>query len=280
MQKLFISHSSALEFYRNARVNQNLALENPNPTNNSLMLSPCSSQPGPESFPKNQLAMLEDLPFCGEPPIHILTSNKNFNRQAFGVIHHYTCFPYSRSSFLKYDDTVYISSPQLLFCQLASTLTVEQLMIVGMEMCGTYSPASSSPEGFVYNIPQLTTALKIRTYVKRIAKWQRNYPGIKNALTVSSLLINNAASPQESILYLKLSTPRHLGGYEILGLEANNKIELSSQAREVLKYPTIKPDLCNKKTKVAIEYDSNTYHDNIKQNEKDKMRASALQYDG
>lgn len=42
----------------------------------------------------------------------------------------------------------------------------------------------------------------------------------------------------------------------------------------------IKPDLCNTKRKLAIEYDSKQYHTEEIQNQKDKQRGTSLMYDG
>lgn len=99
-------------------------------------------------------------------------------------------------------------------------------------------------------------------------------------MNVSALLIDNIASFKEAELYIKLCAPKNRGGYGITGFKANEQINLSVQASEILKFQTLRPDLSNKKSKVAIEYDSNAFHDNPNQNEKDKIRAGALLHDG
>lgn len=42
---------------------------------------------------------------------------------------------------------------------------------------------------------------------------------------------------------------------------------------------TIMPDLSNVNKKNAIEYDSNAFHGEAKQNNKDKLRINALKHD-
>lgn len=280
MQKFFIYITSALEFYKNARTNMDLDLENSDPTKNTLTLRPCSKQPSSDLLTTKNSIIIEDLPYCGNAPFHLLTKNKNYNRHLKNIKFHYSNLTYLRNSFLKYNDNIYIPAPPLLFYQLATIMPFEQLLQTGLEMCGTYSISESAVNGYVYNIPPLTTALKIKTYITNLNKRHKNLPCIRKALQASSLLIDNCASPQESNLYIKLCAPRNMGGYEISNLKANCQIKLSEQAREILKHPTIKPDLCNKKTKIAIEYDSNEFHDNTGQNTKDKLRADALQHDG
>lgn len=279
MQTFFIFLTTALEFYRNARINLDLDLENSDPTKNTLFLPLCSNQPSKEPISISNPAEIENLPYCGNAPFYFLTGNKNYNRHNKDITFHYSKHPYIRNSFLKYAENIFVSAPPLLFYQLASILPIEQLARIGLEMCGTYSISSSSVDGYIYNLPPLTTSRKIRSYVYNLNKKHQRQPGVKKALRASSLLIDNCASPQESNLYLKLAMPRDLGGYEISSLKANTQIQLSTQAREILKFPTIRPDLCNTKTKVAIEYDSNTFHDNTGQNAKDKLRAAALQHD-
>lgn len=280
MQKVFISHSSALEFYRNARVNLNLDLENKNPFNNTLYLSSTKAQPlKDKSFVVGSL-LKESLPYFGSPPLYLLTKNANPYRKSKFLKVHFTNQTYLKNSFLNYSHNIYISSPQLLFLQLAQYLTFENLLLTGLELCGTYTKSDASPDCYVYGIPPLTTSKQIKTYIKNARNKNKNIQGIQKALTVSSLLTDKIASFKEAELYVKLCAPRNHGGYGLTGFKANEQIVLSTQASEILKFRTLRPDLCNKKTKVAIEYDSNTFHDNSKQNEKDKIRAAALLHDG
>ena len=149
MQKLFISFVSALAFYRNARINLNLDLENSDPTKNTLTLPPCSNQPSAEPCSKKDSILTDSLPYCGDSPLHLLTKNKNYNRHSKEETYHYSKISYPRSSFLKYKENIFISSPTHLFYELANHLPLAQLLQLGLEMCGTYSLSESAVDGFV-----------------------------------------------------------------------------------------------------------------------------------
>lgn len=97
---------------------------------------------------------------------------------------------------------------------------------------------------------------------------------------VANLLSDFSASPQESRLYIILTLPRSYGGFGVKNLKFNCRIGLSKEAQTICGKKHIKPDLCNPKTKIAIEYDSDAYHSEISQNRTDKKRLDALMYDG
>ena len=187
-------------------------------------------------------------------------------------------FPFG--SFVKFKDNIYISSPELLFYQLASVLDQSKLFLLGLEFCGKYSISKDSPDGFVTNIKPLTTPEKINNYLKLLSKENKYLPYISIAKKVAKELKANSASPQESRLFIKLCLPRKYGSYGAKGFTFNKPIKLSQRSYDILGQTTIKPDLVNESTKVAIEYDSSAFHDNANQNTRDKLRLDALHNDG
>ena len=183
-------------------------------------------------------------------------------------------------SFVKISNEIYVASPELLFFQLANKYSIEKLFILGMEICGTYCLNKSEISPFTTNLIPLTSTYRIRKYLTNLHRLNNNSRGIKKSISVASYLEDNSASPQESNLYIRLCAPRKYGGYGIKGFELNKKIKLSNQAASILGNKTIRPDLCNTTKKIAIEYDSSTFHDNVMQNTKDKLRLDALHNDG
>ena len=149
-----------------------------------------------------------------------------------------------------------------------------------MEFCGTYAINKSNSNILVANIPPLTTPSRIRRYLSSLKNLNKNIRGINKAINAAKYLEANSASPKETSLYTMLCAPRHLGGYGLTGFKLNKSIKLSKKASNILGYSTIKPDLSNPKNKIALEYDSNTFHDNEGQNTKDKLRLDALHNDG
>ena len=280
MQKIFISHSSAFEFYPNARINLYLDLLGKDPSRNTMQLATSCARPSKTARYTVSSADFYSIPYCGDLPLHIAITNPNNIYSCKKLKTHYLKQGFINNSFLKYSNDIYIASPELVFCQMAKELTIEQLMLLGLEYCGTYVPSESSAEGFVSNLSPITTASRVKKFVMALKMHNNNFPGIQNAITVSNFLIDNCASPMESRLYIKLGMPRNLGGYGVKNLTANTRINLSKKAATILGFPYLRADFSIKGSKIAIEYDSNTFHDNTGQNEKDKLRANALQYDG
>ena len=149
-----------------------------------------------------------------------------------------------------------------------------------MELCGTYASNISTDYPLITDIPPLTTAARIRKFLLSLDDLNKNTRGIRKAISAAECLENNAASPKETNLYTMLCAPRKFGGYGLTGFKLNESIKLSNEARDILGFPTIRPDLSNTKNKIALEYDSNAFHDNEGQNTKDKLRLDALHNDG
>ena len=84
----------------------------------------------------------------------------------------------------------------------------------------------------------------------------------------------------ESHLYIKLCGPRKYGCYGCENLDFNSKIVLSDEAAKIAGQKYILPDLSSKAKKIAIEYNSAKFHENIERGQKDQRRRDALVYDG
>lgn len=183
------------------------------------------------------------------------------------------------NSFAILENNVYIASPELVFCQLASSLPIEKLILIGMEMCGTYSIDLTYEKGFNSNRIPITSPEKITKYIAQLRKRQQKWKGIKKANCAAACLRSNSASPQESNLYTMLCAPTYLGGFGIKNAVMNQSITLSKSSSKLCGQKIIIPDISIPKYKIAIEYDSDSFHDNVNQNRKDKARIDALNYD-
>lgn len=152
-------------------------------------------------------------------------------------------------------------------------------MLFGLEICGSFT-INNSEKGFCSNLSPLTNALKIRNYVKNLKFENPTFKSINQACKISSLLQDNSASPQESRLFISFCAPRSLGGYGLKNVVMNKEIELSKNASIICDQDSLRPDLCIFENKIAVEYDSDAFHDNARQNNKDKKRIDAYLHDG
>ena len=170
-------------------------------------------------------------------------------------------------------------SPEELFCSLAKRVTKEALLLLGLELCGTYS-IDKRLDSCEFNVEPLTNPKKIEDHILHVKKFKKNPGCINKALYVAGYLEGMAASPAEALLYAKLCLPRGMGGFGVKNLCFNKRIVLSKSAAKIAGQRDIYIDLSNPASKVAIEYDSEQFHDNSQQNIRDKRRLDALYSDG
>lgn len=271
MDNLFIAFLSALKIYRMIR-------------NNELSYTFRRSNVIPSKRTKYNLKDLQKIttliPALQNDKVDFVLSLKdNDNACAHFKTHRYSG-KYPHESFWNLIDDIYIASPELMFCQLGSIFSFEKLVLIGLEICGTYSCNNHSDLGFTNNILPLTNAENISQYISRLQQVQYNFSGLKNARRAADYLLDNSASPQESRLCLLLTGPHSIGAFALKNCYLNMKIELSKKASQICGQKVVYPDICIPQKKIAIEYDSDFFHGEVSQNRKDKRRINALQSDG
>ena len=269
MDSLFIVKSSAFEIYRHLRS-----------TGQMRKLSPMSGKlPTPTTRPDAAFDSLLISSTITEKPLDLMIKNKAQCHTSKSCNFHLYEKSFPAGSFLRLENQIYLSSPELTFCTLANSLSLVQLILYGLELCGTYAISHSTDE-VKYDLREISTAEEINQYGKRLKKTYPRFSGINNATQAANILENNSASPQESRLFIVLSAPRNIGGYQISNIKLNQEISLTKSAKEIAHQNIIKSDMVIKKNKIVIEYDSNQFHDNTGQNIKDKNRLNALKHDG
>lgn len=184
-----------------------------------------------------------------------------------------------KNSIYKISENIMCVCPELMLIQLSSILSWEQLALISMEMCGSYSFDVKTNE-FIKNLKPQTSLSKIKTYVHNFEKLNQRYPNIKSVHKVLQTTNNGSASPMESRLYIRLCGERKDGFYGCTGLELNKPIQLSNKASKIAGQKVVVVDILCKKSKVAIEYNSAQYHENSIQGQKDSRRRDALVLDG
>lgn len=143
MDRSFISHTTTFKIYRMLD-QQYLSSDLPRtkycPSNNQY-------------YTTKKLCQLEFLyNKLGNGSLDVLTSSSNAKHESkYFRFHNYTG-SYPAGSFLKLKDNIYLASPELLFCQMAQNLSIEKLLLLGFELCGTYSVYPESETGFISNV--------------------------------------------------------------------------------------------------------------------------------
>lgn len=182
-------------------------------------------------------------------------------------------------------DKVIVAAPEVALLQLTKTFPVHRIMLLAMEICGTYAlnnpviqEGNRQKTGFVSGLSQATNLKCLKNTCQSFNGSRLGNNKIYNDLL--NWVAEGSASPAESKLYLLLCGPRKYGFFQINKFSLNDKIKLSKKASVLCGYSKIRPDLSNKEKKIAIEYDSKQFHENIEINQNDKMRTLALMHDG
>lgn len=269
-----LTHKTALNYYKYFRSNRMNVFERDMPAVDKLKI--------PETC-KKEVAELANENIKGRFAYNkpqVLISNRNFLYENINCEHIFSGIKYPKGSFRKVDEICYLPCPELLFYQLAQKLNFADLMLVGLELCGAYCLTEGEQSVFEHDIRPLTTSKKITKYLKTIKKMNSHAQSIRKAIYASKFLSDNSFSPMESSLFIMLCGPRKYGAYRIINMKFNCEVKLSKNAQAIANQKSIYPDISNKSNKLAIEYDSEAYHDNAGQNIKDKLRIDALQHDG
>lgn len=159
-----------------------------------------------------------------------------------------------------------VASPELLFLELASRLSIQRLIFLGLQLC-------SFPPGEPFKA--ITTKQKL---IKFLAKTQ-GHRGHYKALRAAKYVEDGSASIMESLAYMLLTLPHALGGYGLGGAVFNHEIRLKGRIPLYVKRICF-VDLYYKQAKVAVEYDSFAFHSRPQEQGKDAVRSTILNRKG
>lgn len=162
---------------------------------------------------------------------------------------------------------IMVASPELLFLELASKLSIYRLILLGLQLC-------SHPPGIPTEA--VTTKQKLNTFLAKTP----GHKGHRKALRAVKYIENSSASIMESVAYMILTLPHSLGGYGLNGAVFNYEIKLKSEARMRLGQKRCFTDMYYKQSKLAVEYESFAFHNSPLEQGKDVIRSAVLERQG
>ena len=259
----FISHQSALEYWRHALAPYALAK-----TKLRIKKLPDTTRGTKELWAADSLSLSK--------PLHILVGSDNARKTTRTLRCHISTGVFPSGSFLRATPNLVVSSPELCFMQMASELPFVALIALGYELCGGYrlDRDTETEQGFRNDIA-LSSVAKLKTYAENTPKLK----GRKTALRALQHITDGSASPMETILCMLLTLPYRLGGYGFPLPQLNHCVTVSASlgtnARAAQK-AKLYCDLFWPSHRVDIEYDSDAYHTGSDRIAKDAIRRNAL----
>ena len=262
---LYLGYDSAVEFWRSKDLSLLKTLE------------PCRARRVGSEPPDRGLVVELSWFVVGEVsiPLHVMVSDPSYRRSFRGVVCHTCQSALPDRSFWRLGDDYRISSPELCFAQMASSLSLPRLVCLGFELCGSYALAESASSGFWQREP-ITTVRRIGLFLGKLSGMK----GSRKAQRAIRYVLDGSASPMETALAMLLSLPVSLGGYGLPAPQLNAHVDLGDESRAALGKRFVVCDLYWPAAHVAVEYDSDAFHTGADRIASDARRRNALQHNG
>lgn len=186
------------------------------------------------------------------PNVYVAVSAASKRIKTRGV--HSTVYsgPLPAGSFMQVGEGVRICSPEMLFVELAPHMVPLTHLLLGFELCGTFSRDPQNPrDGDVtFFVSPATSASRIRAYMEQA----EGLRGLDKARETLSYLSDNAWSPTEALIAAMAALPVYRMGYGCHDVRLNQRVTLESGRSRV-------PDILFGDTRVGINYDGGEHLD-------------------
>lgn len=225
-----------------------------------------------ESAVTSELApAVRDRFFSDGSLIHATVAHARLRRAGGGIETSVRKGPFHPRSFMQIDDGLYVSTPEMAFCEMASALSLERLIALGFELCGTYRRASTF--GLArYDATPLTSPGALASFIEKSPQFK----GVKKARRALPCILAGSASPRESELVMLLCLPYSLGGYGLPHPTMNAEMPLPKNVAATGR-SSLRCDLYWPAARLDVEYDSAEFHSAERLLANDSMRRIALE---
>lgn len=258
---IIVSHNSALEYLRSVPPQE----RGDNRTTEPLEI------PGPPG--KHELSLLKTARLgTRQESTHLLTSRNHAQIRASSVLPHQSSLgEIPAGLLLDAGNDIYVCGPELVFIQMLSRISPLGSIVLGYELCGSYSHFAPLISGF-YDRPALTTKQRVLDAVELM-------PGAHNvekARKVLDLILEGSASPMETVTSNILFLPESMGGQSLVMPEINYEVKLDDVASRITGTRTCVIDGAWPELDKGYEYNGGDHTDPIK----DRNRLEALAHMG
>ena len=202
-------------------------------------------------------------------PLHLITSSREDRRPSSETLCHLFITPTGKYPAIRLGRGIFCCGPEYVFVQMANLLGDEELLLLGMELCGRYG---IHPDGELFERQQGCSSKDLARGIDDL----RRVRGRKRAARVLPHVLEGACSPMEAALSLILHEPLERGGFGLPAPELNHALEVKGKAREIWTDDHITPDLLWNDARLAIEYDSDAFHTASSRIARDAIRRDVL----
>ena len=156
---------------------------------------------------------------------------------------------------VRISEETYAAGPELAFVQMAPKMSLLGAIVLGYELCGTYSHFASMVSGY-YDRPPLTSTARIGEAICQL----KGLYGLSHAERALAWIRDGSASPMETVEACRLSFPRSAGGEGFALPELNYEVLLDPSAQKLAGTRLCRIDLAWPEQRIGVEYDGSAYH--------------------
>ncbi len=205
----------------------------------------------------------------GMPVLHLVGRRRPGLRRKPGVIYHHRSVDFPAPFLAKVTSGLYVCLPELVFCQMAETLSYGELLALGFELCGCYP--LDGERGMMVRHP-LCSPGRLRLFAERL----HGAHGVKKARVAASRVLAKSASVMETEVAAVLCAPRLRGGFGVRNIRLNETIEFVRGARTLARRDRMTADLLLADGRLVIECDGLAFHADARAQVLDARKRNAL----
>lgn len=270
---LFISHISALEYWRSAAGSRSRYAYASSAVWNRQCNLGARSSCAPTAAAVERL--LRQFP-CFKSPVHCMVVHPACRRDLKCAVCAVHAHALPSQSFVRVADGVYVASPALCLSQMAGCLSRFDAVKLGYEFAGSYRLSQDDSRGFFDRVNPILCLEDLAVFLEG----QKSLHGAKSARSNLSLLLPGSASPKETQLAILFYAARRTGAYGLPQLRLNYPIPLDATAQMMTGSKLCRVDICWPEANLAVEYDSDFAHTGSGRIAADSARRSALLHMG
>lgn len=191
--------------------------------------------------------------FSPRQPLHALVKNREDRLQVKGVHCASRATAHPDGSFVDLGQGLAMSSPELLFVELAEVMEPAVHLLLGMELCGRYSRDALSPRNgpVAYDLEPVTSVERLRAFAREAS----GIRGMHQAMATIDRIVENAWSPMEALLAALIVLPAEEFGYDLWPIVLNPRKEADEHLRPYVSTDSRVPDIVFSATSVGLNYD-------------------------
>lgn len=218
----------------------------------------------------------------GESAVDCLVSTGGARRPSSLMRPHLLTASLPEGSLMEVSRGLYATSPEITFLQYAQTHTLEESLALAYELCGGFSlseqpmrhgssggPSSREP-GYLESEP--ATCKRV---LERALSGSPGMHGVKAARVAARYALDGARSPAEAIIAGQYHTPQERGGFGIVPIELNRRVDFTSDAQAASGMPYAVCDAYIDIARATMEYNGGD-HDSPGARIHDERRAAGL----